>query len=311
MNRTLTFRPEPFPRAANANPATGAFGMGSEGSELEEENLFEGFDLGESEWDAEISRGHPDYIRWVQSGLNKVLGLRLAEDGILGLQTRSAVRSFQANNGLAPDGVVGPQTEKALMAKGVGNPPGSGLPSHIPTYPSVRPPAATPSISTSFIAIRSGVKLTQEIEKVVRELDAYFRTANLPVTLTSGYRTPEDQLRIIRDQSIRRGISRKYPSIKTATVDNVASWLDAWDELLNREKYIVNPPKDACSRITGKCYQPSPHTRGVAFDLSGANLDSIAGVVRDYCRRGGAISQILVERTNNAVHVGVGPRNEC
>jgi hypothetical protein len=49
----------------------------------------------------------------------------------------------------------------------------------------------------------------------------------------------------------------------------------------------------------------------LAFDLSGADLDRIAAVVRDYCRQGGQLSQIPIERTNNAVHVGVGSVRDC
>lgn len=296
MNRALISRPEPFHEAFETG-----FGSGELG----------GPDLHELAWQAEVGRSSPDYVRWVQSGLNRILGLRLTVDGVAGAQTRSAIRSFQIKHGLAADGVVGPQTEQTLVAKGAGNPPGAGSVSYLPLSPSVRSPAAAPSTPLSFIAIRSGVKLTPETDKAVRELDGHFRCANLRVTLTSGYRSPEDQLRIIRDQAIKRGINRQYPSIETATVDNVESWLGAWDELLNRHGYVVNPPRDASSRITGKRYQPSPHTRGVAFDLSGADLDRIAGVVREYCRQGGPISQILIERTNNAVHVGVGPIREC
>lgn len=296
MNQAFVFRPEPFQEAFETGFASGELA---------------GLDLGELEWEAEVARGSPDYVRWVQSGLNKILGLRLTVDGVAGAQTRSAIRAFQRKYGLAIDGVVGPQTERTLVTSGAGDPPGVGAPSYLPPSQSVRPSAATPTTALSFIAIRSGVKLTPETEKAVRALDGHFRRANLQVTLTSGYRSPEDQLRIIRDQAIKRGINRQYPSIETATVDNVESWLGAWDELLNRHGYIVNPPRDASSRITGKRYQPSPHTRGVAFDLSGSDLDRIAAVVRDYCRQGGPISQILIERTNNAVHVGVGPVREC
>jgi hypothetical protein len=52
--------------------------------------------------------------------LNKILGLRLAVDGKMGPQTRSAIRSFQKKQGLAADGVVGPQTEAALVKAGSG-----------------------------------------------------------------------------------------------------------------------------------------------------------------------------------------------
>jgi len=108
--------------------------------ELDE--LFEAFDieLGEQEWEAEINRSSSDYIRWVQQSLNRILGLRLAVDGISGTMTRSAIRSFQQKNGLAVDSIVGPQTEGALIAAGAAWAPGStGAPAVQPT------PAPTPS----------------------------------------------------------------------------------------------------------------------------------------------------------------------
>jgi peptidoglycan hydrolase-like protein with peptidoglycan-binding domain len=61
-------------------------------------------------WQQEQNRGSADYIRWVQSALNQVLGLNLAVDERMGPQTRSAIRTFQQRQGLVVDGVVGPRT---------------------------------------------------------------------------------------------------------------------------------------------------------------------------------------------------------
>jgi peptidoglycan hydrolase-like protein with peptidoglycan-binding domain len=270
----------------------------------------------EPEVELEVSRSSRDYVRWLQKALNRILGRQLAVDGMLGAQSRAALREFQRRSGLSADGIPGPRTEQALIAAGSGNPPGGSVASSSASAASASRPATSAAAATSlasgeFITIRSGVRLMPEVARVVRELDGEFRAASLRVVLTSGFRTPEDQLRIIREQAIRRGLHEKYPQIQTATVDNVESWLDAWDELLHRAGYIVNPPRDVRSRITGKFYRPSPHTRGEAFDLSGAELSRIADVVRNYCRRGGSISQILIEPKNNAVHIGVGPNRGC
>ena len=54
-------------------------------------------------------------MRWVQDTLNRVLGLRLPVTGVMGPETRSAVRSFQKQKGLPVSGIVGPDTEKALL----------------------------------------------------------------------------------------------------------------------------------------------------------------------------------------------------
>lgn len=263
------------------------------------------------EWEGEVNRSSRDYVQWVQRSLNKILGLQLAEDGLIGPMTRSAIRSFQQQKGLSPDGIVGPITEAALIAAGAGNPPSSGAPSYIPPYPPVRPPTTTPTGSLAFITISSNVIMNAAIDRVVHELDSYFRQANLKVRLTSAVRTAEQQLNIIKNAARKYKVDQKYPSIKTATVDNKESWIDTWDELLNRKGYIVNPPKPVTSRISGRPYDISPHMKGEAFDLSGADLDRIASVVQSYCQQGGAIRQILIERVNNAVHVGIGSGGAC
>lgn len=64
----------------------------------------------------EIRGSGPDFVQWLQRSLNQVLGLRLAVDGVMGAQTRSAVRDFQRRRGLAVDGIPGPRTRAALEA---------------------------------------------------------------------------------------------------------------------------------------------------------------------------------------------------
>lgn len=79
----------------------------------------------------------PDYVRWAQNALNTVLGLRLAIDGRVGTQTRSAVRRFQQARGLPVSGRIGPETERALIAAGADRPPldykqrGTARPAHL------------------------------------------------------------------------------------------------------------------------------------------------------------------------------------
>ena len=71
---------------------------------------------------AGTSRKSRDYIKWVQQSLNQILGLALVVDGISGTKTKSAIRSFQARQGLTVDGIVGPNTEQAInRALGTGS----------------------------------------------------------------------------------------------------------------------------------------------------------------------------------------------
>lgn len=54
-------------------------------------------------------------VRWVQRELVS-RGYYLLVDGDFGPKTESAVRDFQAKNGLACDGIVGPKTIKSLLS---------------------------------------------------------------------------------------------------------------------------------------------------------------------------------------------------
>ena len=72
---------------------------------------FEDFD-----WEREANRNSPDYVRWVQTSLNRILGLKLAVDGKMGPATRSAIRNFQQKHGLVVDGILAPKTEAAIKA---------------------------------------------------------------------------------------------------------------------------------------------------------------------------------------------------
>jgi outer membrane protein OmpA-like peptidoglycan-associated protein len=80
----------------------------------------------DDEWNPEVGRAGSDQVRWVQSSLNRILGLKLAVDGVMGPKTRSAIRSFQRKQGLAADGVVGPKTTRALIAAGAPSPTAGG-----------------------------------------------------------------------------------------------------------------------------------------------------------------------------------------
>jgi peptidoglycan hydrolase-like protein with peptidoglycan-binding domain len=93
-------------------------------------------------WETEVSRNSSAYIRWVQNALNRILGLRLEVDGIKGTKTRQAVRQFQQSRGLKVDGDVGTNTERALIAAGAGQPPGTAATSPVLSNP-------TPSTTTS------------------------------------------------------------------------------------------------------------------------------------------------------------------
>jgi Putative peptidoglycan binding domain/Extensin-like protein C-terminus len=97
----------------------------------------------EAALETEVDRRSSAYVRWVQRTLNKILGTRLAVDGVLGASTRSATRSFQRSRGLKADGIVGAQTERALIDSGAGSPPAPAAPpGPIPSLPTRPSPAS-------------------------------------------------------------------------------------------------------------------------------------------------------------------------
>jgi murein L,D-transpeptidase YcbB/YkuD len=53
-------------------------------------------------------------IIWVQASLHKILGSNLEVDGLIGDETKQAVRKFQSDHGLQVDGVPGPITKKRM-----------------------------------------------------------------------------------------------------------------------------------------------------------------------------------------------------
>jgi uncharacterized protein (TIGR02594 family) len=55
-----------------------------------------------------------EFVRWVQSALNRIEGAGLPVDGEMSAAARSALRRFQRRRRLPADGIAGPETEQAL-----------------------------------------------------------------------------------------------------------------------------------------------------------------------------------------------------
>lgn len=131
-----------------------------------------------------------EYVRWVQSCLNQVMGLRLPLDGIMSAATRSAVRSFQERRGLPMTGLVGPETERVLMEIcAAAGPPTPGTPTPVPfgtalelpwmteaewesgtvSRPRQHPPARRPAFSTGVMAAFDSPAFRQKIVQIANQ----------------------------------------------------------------------------------------------------------------------------------------------
>jgi hypothetical protein len=56
-----------------------------------------------------------EFVRWVQDTLNRVMNTQLPVDGIIGPETRDAIRDFQRRERLPVNGIAGPETKQALI----------------------------------------------------------------------------------------------------------------------------------------------------------------------------------------------------
>lgn len=176
------------------------------------------------------------------------------------------------------------------------------------------------SHENKWLIVKPHVILTEYIDPVIFGLDDGFKQANLRSYVSSGLRTPEDQLRIIRNELTRRNLAQYYQEafdlITSKTIYEgveVYGWQVGWSKLLS-VGFIVNPPFAAkclmdyfrpgsSENKKGQFIKQSPHTKGTAFDIGGGadGLDNELNVVRSSKILG--LKGFLLERNNNCLHV--------
>lgn len=179
-----------------------------------------------------------------------------------------------------------------------------------------------------FLRVKNkSVLLNEIIEPVIVYLDKYFEAANLKATVTSGERTSECQLDIIRQYAIRYKVDEEYPDILDCSVlgktivDGVKyfAWQHAWSRLLNLG-VIINPPLPAKCLFDywrgsvnkkGTIIGYSPHYWGKAFDIGGGldhdisnEIEVVQKALNDKVQ---GLKGYLAERKNNCVHVDCYP----
>jgi len=176
-----------------------------------------------------------------------------------------------------------------------------------------------------FLKVRDGVVLTPVIEPVIIALDKYFEKANCIAWVTSGLRSADDQLRIIRNELIKRKLDVKYSDAISKGVNDkiihdgksIYAWQLGWSALLNAG-FIVNPPMPAICLMDyisngvnkkGMLINASPHFNGTAFNvgggpdgISGTVINELAIIQKALNDKLKGLKSILAERNNNAIH---------
>jgi hypothetical protein len=171
-----------------------------------------------------------------------------------------------------------------------------------------------------FLKVNSNVVLNPLIEKVVCALDKHFEKANQKALVTSGVRTPVDQLRIIRQYLVSEKLASKYPEALTGEVtDKVGEnyvWQMGWSALLNHG-IIINPPLKAkllmnyfnasgVNRI-GDYFNQTAHSNGACVDIGGGanGLNDELAVVSEAKKEIPEIVNWVIERNNNCLHLNL------
>lgn len=171
-----------------------------------------------------------------------------------------------------------------------------------------------------FLKVNSNVVLTPLIEKVVCALDKHFEKHNQKALVTSGLRTPVDQLRIIRNFLVSEQLATKYPEALSGDVtDKIGEnyiWQMGWSALLNAG-IIINPPLKAKLLMNyfnaaglnrkGTIFNQTPHVNGNCVDLGGGQngLNDEIAVVVEAMKEIPEIVSHVIERNNNCLHLNL------
>jgi len=175
------------------------------------------------------------------------------------------------------------------------------------------------TIQNKWLTVSPNVKLTPSITPVIIKLDKYFEEAKLKAIVTSGLRDANDQLRVIRQYLVLKGLDKKYPHAMAGNVDDFANdeyiWQMAWSNLLNIG-VIINPPlKARCLmdyknkngvNLKGYEFRQTPHASGTAFNIGGGGngiSDELVVIEKAAKDKTIGIVSFLAERENNALHI--------
>lgn len=177
----------------------------------------------------------------------------------------------------------------------------------------------TSARDNKFLIVAANVVLTPVNEPVIIALDKHFEKANLKALVTSGKRTSEDQLRIIRSYLKSKKLDVKYPEALSCTAmeklaDGNYKWQMGWSALLNAG-IIINPPLEAVLLMDyfnakgvnrkGFLFHATPHLTGKPFDIGGGEdgLNNEIAVIESAKKDIPAIVGWVIERKNNCLHV--------
>ena len=188
-------------------------------------------------------------VRQLQNELNK-RGYGLAEDGIFGKKTRSAVRDYQKKNGLTMvDGIAGDETWGSLLSAAA-----------------VQEPQLTPTAQGTFVTAAESTPRAEVTAGTARRLRE----------LEQGY-TPSDEVTAAR--VYRDSVAAMEPGAYQSRFEEKLQEL--YDQIAGREAFDYDPEEDEAYRRYAKLYAAKgaaamEDTLGKAASLTGGYGSSYA-----------------------------------
>lgn len=188
-------------------------------------------------------------VRQLQNELNK-RGYGLAEDGIFGKKTRSAVRDYQKKNGLTMvDGIAGDETWGSLLSAAA-----------------VQEPQLTPTAQGTFVTAAESTPRAEVTAGTARRLRE----------LERGY-TPSDEVTAAR--AYRDSVAAMEPGAYQSRFEEKLQEL--YDQIAGREAFDYDPEEDEAYRRYAKLYAAKgaaamEDTLGKAVSLTGGYGSSYA-----------------------------------
>ena len=188
-------------------------------------------------------------VRQLQNELNK-RGYGLAEDGIFGKKTRSAVRDYQKKNGLTMvDGIAGDETWGSLLSAAA-----------------VQEPQLTPTAQGTFVTAAESTPRAEVTAGTARRLRE----------LEQGY-TPSDEVTAAR--AYWDSVAAMEPGAYQSRFEEKLQEL--YDQIAGREAFDYDPEEDEAYRRYAKLYAAKgaaamEDTLGKAASLTGGYGSSYA-----------------------------------
>ncbi len=161
-------------------------------------------------------------------------------------------------------------------------------------------------IGGGALTARPGVIMTKDLANFANGLSTFCAQHHLAVTITSGVRSGEGQLEIIKQKIAGAGMMHAFPGLMTASVSDRASWEPAW-QWLKRRRFPVNPPAD-CVKRDGTEAGASLHVKGLALDVISNNLDALTRSLVKFASTPeayGALRMTSLTRERDCVHIAL------